>query len=169
MQLQTPDSNWVILLSTQGVFHPNNKSLKFFFSLPFSWNYTFLIASVITNIIHPVCMCATSLQPWLRLCDPMDCSAPGSSVHGESPGKSTGVGCHVLLQGIFLTQGLNQSLLCLLHWLAGSLPLVPLGILGSSHSQVSCYTYTRTSNNNKNHKLVMMTIAKIYYVQGTRH
>ena len=31
-----------------------------------------------------------------------DCSPPGSSVHGDSPGKSTGVGCRALLQGIFL-------------------------------------------------------------------
>jgi len=31
------------------------------------------------------------------LCDPMDCSPPGSSVHGDSPGKNTGVGCHALL------------------------------------------------------------------------
>jgi len=34
----------------------------------------------------------------------MDCSLPGSSVHGDSPGKNIGVGCHPLLQGIFLTQ-----------------------------------------------------------------
>ena len=32
------------------------------------------------------------------------------------PGKNTGVGCHALLQGIFLIQGLNQCLLHLLHW-----------------------------------------------------
>ena len=32
------------------------------------------------------------------------------------PGKNTGVGCHFLLQGIFLNQGLNPCLLCLLHW-----------------------------------------------------
>ena len=41
----------------------------------------------------------------------------------DSPGKNTRVGCHALLQGIFLTQGLNLYLLCLLHWQAGSLPL----------------------------------------------
>ena len=29
------------------------------------------------------------------------CSLTGSSVHGVSPGKNTGVGCHALLQGIF--------------------------------------------------------------------
>ena len=45
-----------------------------------------------------------------------------------SPGKNTGVGCHFLLQGIFLTQGLNLHLLLLLHWQAESLPLCHLGI-----------------------------------------
>ena len=49
-------------------------------------------------------------QSCLSLCDPMDCSPPGSSVHGDSPGKNTGVGCHVLLQGIFPPQGLNPGL-----------------------------------------------------------
>ena len=44
----------------------------------------------------------------------------------DSPGKNTGVGCHALLQGIFLTQGSNVSRFCLLHWQEGSLPLVPL-------------------------------------------
>ena len=34
------------------------------------------------------------------LCDPMDCSLPGSSAHEYSPGKNTGVGCHFLLQGM---------------------------------------------------------------------
>ena len=57
----------------------------------------------------------------------MDCSPPGSSVHGDSPGENTGVCCHALLQGIFLTQGSNLYLLCLLHHQAGSLPLVSLG------------------------------------------
>ena len=44
------------------------------------------------------------------LCDPMDCSPPGSSVHEDSPGN-TGMGCHALLQGIFPTQWLNPGLL----------------------------------------------------------
>ena len=50
-------------------------------------------------------------QSCLILCDPMDCGPPGSSVHGDSPGKNTGVGCHSLLQGIFPTQGSNPDLL----------------------------------------------------------
>ena len=41
----------------------------------------------------------------LTLCDPMNCSPPGSSVHGDSPDKNTRVGSHFLLQGIFPTQG----------------------------------------------------------------
>ena len=45
------------------------------------------------------------------LCDPMDYSSPVSSVHGDSPGKNSGVGCHALLQGIFPTQGSNPGLL----------------------------------------------------------
>ena len=45
----------------------------------------------------------------------------------DSPGKNTGVGCHAVLQGIFLTQGLNPHRLCLLQWQAGSLPLAPPG------------------------------------------
>ena len=32
------------------------------------------------------------------LCNPMCCNPPGSSVHGDSPGKNAGVGCHALLQ-----------------------------------------------------------------------
>ena len=42
-------------------------------------------------------------------------------------GKNIVAGFHFLLQGIFLTQGSNPCLLCLLNWQAGSLPLVPLG------------------------------------------
>ena len=45
----------------------------------------------------------------------------------ESPGRDTGVGCHFLLQGIFLMQGSNPGLLHLLHWQADSLPIEPPG------------------------------------------
>ena len=50
-------------------------------------------------------------QSCLTLCDAVDCTLPGSSVHGDSPGKNTGVGCHALLQGIFPTQGSKLGLL----------------------------------------------------------
>ena len=63
-----------------------------------------------------------SATPWTVACCPWD-----------SLGKNTGVGCCTLLQGIFPTQGLNLSLLCLLHGQVGFfcflffLPLVPPG------------------------------------------
>ena len=46
-----------------------------------------------------LCSCAVLClvsQSCPSLCNPMDCSPPGSSVHGDSPGKKTGVGCHAL-------------------------------------------------------------------------
>ena len=54
-----------------------------------------------------LCLVAQSCP---TLCNPRDCSPPGSSVHGDSACKNTGVGCHALLQGIFLTQGSNPGL-----------------------------------------------------------
>ena len=52
----------------------------------------------------------------------MDCNPSGSSVHGQFPGKNTGVDCHSFLQGNFPTQGSKlgllpcwQPLYCLSH------------------------------------------------------
>ena len=70
-----------------------------------------------------LCMHAQS-RP--TLFDPMFCSPPSSSVLEflwNFPGKNTGVGCHFLLQGIFLTQGSNP---CLLHWHVDFSPLHPI-------------------------------------------
>ena len=74
--------------------------------------------------IGVMCMHAKLLQWCLTLCNPMDSSPPGFSIHWDSPGKSTGVGCYSFLQGFFPTQGLSLNLLCLLHWQVGFLPLV---------------------------------------------
>ena len=60
-----------------------------------------------------LCIHAKSLQSCLTLYDPMDCSLPGSSVHGILQARITGVGCRALLQEIFQTQGSNPRLLCL--------------------------------------------------------
>ena len=106
-----------------------------------------LAVSYNTKWNYHVCSVA---QSCLTPCDPVDCSPPGSSVHGilqasilewvaisfsrgsswppllcpwDSPGKDTGAGFHFLLQEIFPTKGLNLCLLRLLHWQADSLPL----------------------------------------------
>ena len=65
----------------------------------------------------PVCEVA---QSCLTLCNHMDCSLPGSSVHWDSPGKDTGVSSHFFFQYIFPTHESNPHLMCLLHWQADS-------------------------------------------------
>ena len=70
---------------------------------------------------------------WI-LCDPMDCSPSGSSVHGDSPGKNTGVGSHFLLQGIFPTQVFTPELSGSPH------PLRPAHNVSSFvNSCIACY------------------------------
>ena len=54
-----------------------------------------------------LCLVTQSCQ---TLFNPLDCSPPGSSVHGDSPGKNTRVGCLALLQRIFPPQGSNPGL-----------------------------------------------------------
>ena len=63
-------------------------------------------------------------QSCLTLCNSMDCSLPGSSVHGDSPGKNTEVGRHSHLQGIFPTQGIKPRSPV---WQVDSLPSEPPG------------------------------------------
>ena len=71
------------------------------------------------------------------LCEPADCCLPGFSVHGSTPGKNSGAGCHSLLQKIFLIQGSNpcllrcrQTLYCLSHRATEALVLhqLPFGL-----------------------------------------
>ena len=79
------------------------------------------------GLCHSVCVCIfKSLQSCLPLCDPMDCSPPGSSVHG-------------ILQARILEwlpgpppgdppdPGIEWRLSCLLRWQAGSSPPSHLG------------------------------------------
>ena len=60
------------------------------------------------GVFKALCCCHyLAAQPCPILCDPMNCSPPGSSAHGVFPGKNTGVGCHLLLLEIFLTPGVK--------------------------------------------------------------
>ena len=62
------------------------------------------------------------------LCDPMDCMQPTRLLcPWDSPGENTGVGFHSLLQGIFLTEGSNLPLSCLVRWQVDSLSSGPPG------------------------------------------
>ena len=77
--------------------------------------YYILIHDIYLGIdIFSIYICAVlSCLVCPTLCDFIDCSPPCSSVHGETPGKNIGVGCHALLQRIFPNQGSNPGLP---HW-----------------------------------------------------
>ena len=70
-------------------------------------SYPHFLISLVSLLCCVLCFVS---QSGLTLCGSMACSPSGSSVHGHSPGKNTGVGCHALLQGIFPTQGPNPGL-----------------------------------------------------------
>ena len=55
-----------------------------------SYNFKVLYIYTVLCLVAQIC---------LTLCDSMDCSPPGSSIHGNSPEKNTGVGCHALFRG----------------------------------------------------------------------
>ena len=66
-------------------------------------------------------------QSCSALCNPMDCSLPGFSVPGDSPGKNTGVDSHSLIQVIFPTPGIEPFSLVAPALQANFLPSEPPG------------------------------------------
>ena len=87
--------------------------ISFIHLFMYLFSFTYLL-----NNMH-----AKSLQSCPTLCNIMDCSLSGSSVHGILQEYSSGSSCP--LPGIFPTQGSNLYILCFLHWQVASLPLVP--------------------------------------------
>ena len=77
------------------------------------------------------------------LCNPRDCSPPGSSVHGDSPGKNTGVGCHFLLHRIFPSRDLTRipctGRRILYHWTTWQAHHVPHAL--TIHNHISPWTH----------------------------
>ena len=61
------------------------------------------------DILHKSFMHVHSLQTCLTLCNPKDYSPPGSSVHGDSSGKNSGMGCHFLHQGNLPDPGIEPT------------------------------------------------------------
>ena len=68
-----------------------------------------LVTLVLLYSLYPVQCLVTQSYPTFG--NPIDYSAPGSSVHGDSLGRNTGLGCQALPQGIFPMQGWNPGLL----------------------------------------------------------
>ena len=82
-------------------------------TLPFAAIWMDLEIVILSDMSQrkPNTMCAVLYlvtQLYQTLCNSMDCSLPGSSVHGDSPSKNTGVGCHALLQGNLPNPGIES-------------------------------------------------------------
>ena len=74
-----------------------------------------------------VCIHAKLLQFCLTFCDPVDCTLPGSSLHGILQARILEWVAMLSSKGVLPTQESNPFLSCLLYWQAGSLPLAPPG------------------------------------------
>ena len=66
-------------------------------SLTFKSQLKIFLKYVYFNLFGTIVLCLVT-QMCLTLRNPVDYSSPGSSVHGNSPGKNSGVGCHALFQ-----------------------------------------------------------------------
>ena len=111
--------------------------------LPFKWKkHLDLCAgnscshiSILLMLLQIICVAISMLSRVWHLLRPHGLQPTRLLYPWDFPGKNPGVGCHALLQGIFLTQGLN---LWLLHLQASCLTLVPPGkprnLFGSEHS-----------------------------------
>ena len=111
--IKGPDTQPLKPLTPSQCLDPSHKMVKMTMTM------MLLGLSVPAHFAHA----CTLTQLWLTL-RPYGLSPARLLCPWDSPGKNTGVGCHALLQGIFMTQGSN---LHLLQWRADSLPLSHLG------------------------------------------
>ena len=130
--MRQPRDRKILRNQNEDFFFVHRKHFIFFQSFCSVLNHWFIEYRIIetkgkTSLVNypsillytSICSCVLCLvtQSYSTLWDPMDCSLPGSSEHGDSPGKNTGKGCPALLQGcpallqgIFPTQGSNPGL-----------------------------------------------------------
>ena len=122
----------ILLLLLHIIWKKPNRNLK----------YSNLSYSILLPQIHvPISFISKNLFHWMakiHMCPEYSAVWDSWWPHGlqparlfcpwDFPGKNPRMGCHFLLQGIFLTQGWNPCLLCLLHWQVGSLLLHHLAL-----------------------------------------
>ena len=107
----------------------NAKSFKLGFSTTWTENFQMYKLG-----LEKAVLCLVT-QSCLTVCNPVDCNPPGYSVHRDSPGKNTGLGCYALLQGILPTQGSHPGLLhCTAFSLLSESPVKPKNTGGGSLS-----------------------------------
>ena len=105
------ERDWITIVYYRGWYGNPNHGKS---SIPWKWNlcHTLYLQSlegftvqIFTSWVNYSVLCLVA-QSCPTLFDTIDCSLPGSSVHGDSP-----VGCHFFLQGTFPAQGSNSGLL----------------------------------------------------------
>ena len=101
----------------------------------------------------------------------MDYRPSGSSVHGDSPGKNTGVGCHFLCQGIFPTLVSNPGPLhcrqILYHWAPGETVGMQTGASNRKIMGLDFFFYPGLSGLDAKASGRLGTRAMVYYMSTT--
>ena len=106
------NSAWCYVAASKEVWGRMDKYVYCWLPSLFIWNYRnivnrhtpiqnkklFLLKKKKTSWCMAAVLCIGT-QSCLTLCDPMDCSPPDSTVHGDSPGQNTGVGWHASSRG----------------------------------------------------------------------
>ena len=123
--LQARILEWVAISFSRGSSQPRNRTPVSCIAGKFFTNWATFISSVqfsrsVVSDRYWLFLCACSVAQWCLTLQPHGLEPYRLFCSWDFPGKNTGVGSHFLLQRIFLTQGLNPSLL---HWQADSLPL----------------------------------------------
>ena len=97
---------------------PRENILQYTFTSPFFFLFSFSFTSIscVTVSVWGMCVCVLLCMLFSRVHLFVTTWTCRLLCLWDFPGKKTGVGCHVLLQGIFLTQGSNSHLLHLLPW-----------------------------------------------------
>ena len=113
--------------------------------------YACFRGSFISSRLRGVCCCCCLVvKSWPTLCDPMEYSPPGSSCLWDFPGKNTGVGCHFLFQGIFLTRRVV--------WWAQNIFLCPVSM--QPHLTIFCISLIFTFQREESCPLRVWNLAK---------
>ena len=71
---------------------------------------TTIVSCFFVCVCMCVCACTRALSHVQFFVIPGQSSPPDSFVHEIFPSKNTGMDCHFLFQGVFLTQGSNSHL-----------------------------------------------------------
>ena len=113
-QQLSPSERVAVLVLTEEVFPYRRGSVMSLVSLqlriPNCTHHFSIVKLTLGNMNSYLTPKVKVAQSCLILCNPVDWILLGSSVHGDSPVKNTGVDSCFLLQGIFLTQGVNPDL-----------------------------------------------------------